>query len=150
VRKQARVRGCEGVRESGNQREKRWSEGGRELAREGRRKGASEAVRQGTRERDGGREALARLSTTTPEWTREARVETDTFLRRDGAYDFRVCASGPNPSAPPGPLRTSVPDGDLMVTRAPGGRRMGGPCAGFAPRCVHVSGYLSVPPCTAA
>ena len=34
---------------------------------------------------------------------------------RDGAYDFRVYASGPKPPVPPGPLRTSVtgpvPDG---------------------------------------
>ncbi len=44
---------------------------------------------------------------------------------RDGAYDFRVYASG----LPPGPLRSSVPDGALTVTaRAPGCRRCRGTC----------------------
>ena len=39
-------------------------------------------------------------------------MDTDIIRHRDGAYDFRVYAFGPKPLVPPGPLRTSVPDGD--------------------------------------
>ena len=41
----------------------------------------------------------------------EDQVDTDIIRHRDEAYDFRVYASGPKPPVPPGPLRTSVPDG---------------------------------------
>ena len=65
---------------------------------------------------------LAQLSTTSPARTLQAQVDPD--ITGTGTGPTTSESTPPAlPPVPPGPLRTSVPDGALTVTGAPGCRR---------------------------
>ena len=74
---------------------------------------------------------LAQLSTTSPARTLQARVDPD--ITGTGTGPTTSESTPPAlPPVPPGPLRTSVPDGALTVTGAPGCRR----CRSTVPKSV--------------
>ncbi len=92
---------------------------------------------------------LAQLSTTSPARTLRAQVDPDSTGTGTGPTTSESTPPA-LPPVPPGPLRTSVPDGALTVTGAPGCRRCRRTVPTSVPRmCMCERLQPFVPPYTA-